>query len=597
MSFFKVFFATVLGFFTSLILIVLLAVGIVAALIASFGSENVVHVATRSVLTIDLSKSYPEHQAIAGLTDLARGGAGALSLRELVAAIDHAASDGRIAAIRLEASGSPGSWAAAEEIRRALEHVRAAGKPVIATIGQGGIAEGGYFVASAAQRIIAVPGSHVEMNGIAAVLPFVKPAMDRLGITAQVVRVGAFKSAVEPFTRDSASPETLLMTRELVDGTFKRFREVVAESRKIQPSALASILSTRGLMTAYEARSAGLVDDVLYEDQIDSVLRARTNRAQDDDVETISVTRYATAVADDLDDGTGPNQIAVVYAVGEITAGKSGTSPSPLGGGQTLGDETFREAMQTARDNKAIKAVVVRIDSPGGEAGPSEAMWREIRLTAARKPVIASMGATAASGGYFLAAACDSIVAEPTTVTGSIGVFGLWFTIREFLRETIGVNLQVIRSDSLADMGSMLRAPTDLERDILQRSVDSTYRKFLTIVSEGRGISLQEADRIGQGRVYTGARAKQLGLVDELGGLDRAVTIAAARAGLKKDGFRLRILPHKRSLFDSIAEMVGGDDESILAGGSLEAGRMLRAELERRSGVQALGPIVTVGVE
>jgi protease IV len=596
MSFLKVFFASVLGFFVSLALVALVVVGIFAAAIASLDTEPTVNVRSNSVLVVDLAKSYPEHRATEGIAELASAGT-AISLRELVAAIEDASEDSRISGMRIKASGNPGSWAAAEEIRRAVETFRASGKFVAATVGERGISEGSYFVASAAESIIAVPGSMVEINGIAAVLPFFKPALDRLGVQAQVVRAGAFKSAVEPFILDSASAETQLMTRELVESTFSRFRSVVADSRKITPATLQNILSTRGLMTAHEARAAGLFDAILYEDQIDSMLLVRSKHDADDHAEVISVGEYARAGSSSREETAGDDQVAVVYAVGEIRAGKSASGTSPLSGGVTLGNETFADAMETARESESVKAVVVRIDSPGGEAGPSESMWREIKLTAAKKPVIASMGSTAASGGYFLAAACDTIVAEPTTITGSIGVFGLWFTLRDFFRETLGVNMQVIRSDSLADMGSMLRAPTDLERAILQRSVDTTYQKFLSIVSQGRGISIAKANELGQGRVYTGARAKELGLVDELGGLDRAVDIAAARAGLAHGAYRLRILPRRKSFFEAFTEILENGDIMALAGWQRDPREAVRAELERRSGVQMLGPVVSVGVE
>jgi protease IV len=595
MSFFKVFFATVLGFFVSILILVFLAVGVIAAIVSSIGSEEQVTVAAHSVLELDLAKDIPEYRSAQGLRELT-GSRPGVTVREVVSAIEAAADDSRIAGLRIKASGKPGSWVIAEELRRAVEGFRGKGKFVVATIGERGISEGGYFVASAAENIYAVPGSNVEMNGIAAMLPFFKPALDRLGIEAQVVRAGAFKSAVEPFILDSASAETRLMTRELVDNTFARFRSVVAPARKLAPDALAGILSTRGLLSAYEAQQAGLIDGVLYEDQIDSVLRGKTGIDADDDIETIGVGEYASEAADE-ESGAIRNRVAVVYAVGEIRAGKSSSGGGIMGGGSVLGDESFAEAMETARESESIKAVVVRIDSPGGEAGPSEAMWREIRLTAAKKPVIASMGTVAASGGYFLAAACDSIVAESTTVTGSIGVFGIWFTMREFLRDKIGVNVQVIRSDSLADMGSMLREPTTLERAILQRSVDTTYRKFLTIVSQGRGLAIARVDSIGQGRVYTGSRAKELGLVDEIGGLERAIEIAASRAGLKPDGYRLRVLPHRRSFIESLEEMFDETSVMTLFGWQSDPQEAVRRELERRTGVQLLAPMVTVGVE
>lgn len=595
MSFFKVFFATVLGFFASLLLLALLFVGFVAALVATFDAEEAVDVRANSVLELDLSDDLSEFRATEGIRELLAGGR-STTVREAVAALDAAAGDSRISGLRIRASGQPDSWAVAEELRRAVEDFRASGKFVVGTVGERGISESGYHVASAAETIVAVPGSSVEMNGIAAVLPFFKPALDRLGIDAHVVRAGSFKSAVEPFILDSASAETELMTRELVNGTFAGFRSVVAKARGISPQQLTTILSTRGLMTAHEAQRAGLLDAVLYDDQIDSLLRARSERDADDDIETIDIGEYVRASNID-DDGGGANQVAIVYAVGEIRAGKSSSGGTPLSGGAVLGNETFAEAMKSARESRSVKAVVVRIDSPGGEAAPSQAMWREIRLTAAKKPVIASMGSVAASGGYFLAAACDTIVAEATTVTGSIGVFGLWFTIREFLNETLGVNVQVIRSDSLADMGSILRAPTDREQAILQRSVDTVYRTFLGIVADGRDMSIARADSLGQGRVYTGARAREVGLVDEIGGLGRALEIAADRAKLEPGSWHVRVLPRKRTFLESFGEVIGKSPVMALLGFSEDPETAMRTELERRSGVQMLGPMIRVEVD
>ena len=591
MTFFKTLLASALGFFLSLAIVMLLFFVSIIGFISSVGSDQAPAVRSGSLLTIEFGNSLPEHSAVESFRELF-GEGGSLALRDYLWAIDDAAEDEKIVGIWLKPSGFPGDWSQAEEIRAKLLEFRKAGKFIFASSDVHGFEEREYFLATAADSIFLDPSASMEINGIAAALTFFKPALDRLGIQPEIVRAGSFKNAVEPFLLDSSSVESRQMMQQLVDGIFEVFKVAVTESRGVSPSALQQILDERGLLTAEETVQLRLADAVLYDDQLLTLLKRRAGHESDKQLPDVEIADYADPAR--RASGGGKGVIAIVYASGMIAAGTSGNNPNPLFGGESIGSETFASAMRSARESERTKAVVLRIDSPGGDASASEAMWREIRLTAEKKPVIVSMGSAAASGGYYLAAAADTIVAEATTITGSIGVFRLGFNVEQFFEETLGINTQVITSDRLSDMGSPFRPSTPLERSILERHVDTTYQMFLSVVAQGRNMSMDRVRSLAEGRVYTGAEAQRLGLVDELGGLDRALEIAAARAGLGT-GYGINVLPRAKSLVESLSEML----EMQIAGwfrsdSPASRYRELLDALERMGGMQMRMPPVRI---
>ncbi len=566
MSFFKALLASTLG----VLLALALAFGLFVVMIISIGvsasKEPPTAVAKNSVLVIEPGPLINEFTACTGFSRLG-GISRPATLREYLRKIESAKKDDRIRGIWLKLGGFAGSWAHAEELRAKLREFRAGDKFIYATCDENGMDEINYYMATVADTIALDATSGMEMNGIYAAISFYKPLLQKLGVKANVVRAGAYKSAVEPFILDSASKESREMTSAIVDETFQRFTEAVTADRKVDAATLNEIVQTNPMLTPNDALRYRLVDAVLYQDQITDMFKRRL--ADSSKVRTVKLREYQpeTTVDPDEDEDNAGKQIAVVYAVGTIVRGDAGDNEDPVFGGETIGSDTFAEAMRAARESKAVKAVVLRINSPGGDASASEAMWREVVLTQKKKPVIVSMGGVAASGGYFIAAAADTIVADPGTITGSIGVFGLWFTMKDFFEGKLGINTQVIKTGPSADMFSPARDPSDLERAILARSVDTTYHKFLSVVAQGRKMSVENVDAIAQGHVWTGKQAKERGLVDVLGGLDTALAIAARHAGLKPGGYSLRILPQPRSIFEEIAAALGGGLATVSSGG------------------------------
>ncbi len=598
MTFFKTILASAIGVFVALAVAGILCVLGLIGIVAGLGGSEEVHVPDHSVLTLDLGQGLTENGRPNPIAE-ALGGQQTVTLRSALEGLRHAAADDRIDGVLLRLGGFAASWSQAEELRTALLGFRTSGKFIYAVSDEHGIDEKQYFVATAADTIVIDPAATFEVNGIAAELTFYRPLLDKLGIEPQIVRVGTYKTAVEPFLLDSASEANRQMVSAVVDDVFEQYIDTVVATRKIDREHLTSLLDSAALLTADEAQAHGLVDAVLYADQVRERLLERTGRDTTDELNDVAMSDYASSVEDGTD---GHGKIAVVYAVGAIAAGESSYDPTPVFGlGETIGATTFVEALRTAREDDDVNAVVVRINSPGGDASASETMWREMELTARKKPVVVSMSGYAASGGYFIAAPANVIVAEPSTLTGSIGVYRLGFNLRPFLEEHIGIHTQAIRTNPHADMGTPLRALSDAERAILQRTVDSTYAEFLSVVARGRHLSIDSVRSIAEGRVWTGEQARELGLVDTLGGLQTAIAVAARRAHLDPHKVSLTILPRELGLFESIrrylsvastgdltstgvsavGDALGGIDRASAL--SLQA----RKFLDQRSGLQA----------
>ncbi|MBS1912585.1 MAG: signal peptide peptidase SppA [Bacteroidetes bacterium] len=579
MTFFKTVLASAIGFVIANVIAAGFVVVMIIAAIASGSKSDTAPVPSSAVLKIEPGK-VDEFEQYLGLGALSRHGE-SLTLRQYLARIEGARTDSRIKGIWLNLGNYRGSWAQAEELRSKLLEFRSSKKFVIATSDEGGMNESNYYIATAADSIVLDATSGLEMNGIAASLVFLKPMLDKLGIEAEVVRAGSYKSAVEPFIRETASPENREMTTQLVEGTFARFTAAVTQARHLTPDSLKQIIDNKSLLTPWEAKQAGLVDAVLYKDQIDSMLERHVG----DHIhqKTVDVADYLPESSGDEDE---EGRVAIVYLVGQIVRGDGGRNANPLFGGDSYGDKTFAEAMESARKDASVKAVVIRIDSPGGDAGASDAMWREVMLTRKLKPVIVSMGGVAASGGYYVAAAADTIVADPTTITGSIGVFGLWFTMQKLFEEKLGVHMETIKTGPNADMFSASRPPTDLERSILARHIDTTYQRFLNVVAQGRKMSVADVDQIAQGRVWTGEQARERHLVDVLGGLDSAVSIAAHRVGLKEGTYSVRILPRQRTFFEKLAEQFGSMQAAMVHRTAIDDYLDILGAMRARAGVQ-----------
>jgi len=443
------------------------------------------------------------------------------TLTDLTLALRQAADDDDVHGLILHIDGLDWGWARIAEFRDAVAVFRRSGKPVLATMTGGGEPE--YLLASAADKISMPAVAHLQLDGLTASAMFLRGAYDKLGIRPNFAHVGQFKSAVEQYTRETMSEPARAALDTLLGDQYGQLVDSLASSRGLSAEAM-RLLIDEGPFLTLQAYELGLIDTLLDESAADSLLLHHEGR------------RYtAYSLQHYVDDPSGPavgDHIALVVASGAIVPGKSRETPFQ---GSELGSETVIAALREARSRTSVKAVVLRVDSPGGSADASDDIWQEVRRVRAVKPVVVSMSDYAASGGYYIACGADVIVAQPATLTGSIGVFGGKLNILGLYRK-LGLNIETVSRGRHAQMLSPFRDFTPEESERYQLQLDDFYRVFLGRVAEGRGMTPAAVDSIAQGRVWSGAMAKRLGLVDELGGLDRAVEIARARAKLDPEG-------------------------------------------------------------
>ncbi len=475
------------------------------------------------------------------------------TLTDLTLALRQAAEDDDVHGLILHIDGLDWGWARIAEFRDAVAIFRESGKPVLATMTGGGEPE--YLLASAADKISMPAVAHLQLDGLTASAMFLRGAYDKLGIRPNFAHVGEFKSAVEQYTRETMSEPARAALDTLLGDQYGQLVDSLASSRGLSAEAMRLLIDEGPFLTS-QAYELGLVDTLLDESAADSLLLHREGRRYS----AYSLQHYA-------DDPSGPavgDHIALVVASGAIVPGKSRETPFQ---GSELGSETVIAALREARTRTSVKAVVLRVDSPGGSADASDDIWQEVRRVRAVKPVVVSMSDYAASGGYYIACGADVIVAQPATLTGSIGVFGGKLNILGLYRK-LGLNIETVSRGRHAQMLSPFRDFTPEEAERYQVQLDDFYRVFLGRVAAGRGMTPAAVDSIAQGRVWSGAMAKRLGLVDELGGLDLAVEIARTRAKLDPEGSTiLDVYPRpKRPYLQRWLGDLIGDTEDDAAG-------------------------------
>ena len=458
-----------------------------------------------------------------------------------------AAEDDHISALVLHIDGLDWGWAKVQEIRDAVLAFRAAGKPVYASLSGGGERE--YLLASAADLIASQPLTVLQLDGLTASALFLKGTLDKLDVTPNFARAGTYKSGAEGFTRNDMSPPAREALQAMVDDLYEGLIDSVAVARGLSRETIAELLEN-GPYDAPAAWARGLIDTVLYESEIDSL-------AIDDeggDLPTITLADYL----DRSRQPKSPHRIALVVASGVIAEGKSRETTAD---GEVLGSETIRKALDQVRERSAIKAVVLRVDSPGGSAQASDEIWREVDRLRAEKPVVASLSDYAASGGYYVSVAANAIVAQPGTVTGSIGVYGGKLNVLGLYRK-LGLNVETVSRGRHAEMLSPFKNFSDEEAERFQGSIQHVYRTFLQRVAGGREMKEADVDSVGQGRVWSGASAYERGLVDELGGLEKAVDAAKALAEIPADeDVTLEIYPKvERTFLQRVFEQLFEDD-------------------------------------
>ncbi|HIG32867.1 MAG TPA: signal peptide peptidase SppA [Flavobacteriales bacterium] len=531
--FFKNILSTIIGMVSAVIVIVLLSIG----LIAIISSEEDVTVKKNSILKIDLSKKVVERASPNPLDYLSLLNLELdipLELKEILDNIEKAKSDENIKAIYINTSFVNAGLSKTEEIRNKLLEFKQTGKPIIAYAEV--YSQAAYYLASIADKIYLNPEGIVELKGLSVGIMFYKGLLEKLDIEVQIIRHGKFKSAVEPFVLDKMSDANREQMQLLLNSFADNIMDSIANQRGLTLAKVQQHANNLSLENAKKCLELAYVDALLYQDQIDDTLR---NLAGAEKLNIISLSKYSKTKADKKE--ISRNKIAIIYATGEIKSGK--------GNEQSIGSETIAKAIKQARKDKRVKAIILRINSPGGSALASDVIWRETILAKAEKPLVVSMGDYAASGGYYIACAADSIVANPTTLTGSIGVFGVIPNFSKFYKNKLGITIDTVNTSKYADMG-VNRPLSIFEKNKIQKNVETIYTTFITHVGEGRGMSTTAVDEIGQGRIWTGYDAKKIRLIDAYGGLEKAIEIAALLA--KVENYRLISLPRKKDPFSEL---------------------------------------------
>lgn len=530
-SFLKTTLAGLIGAFLAIILFVVLALVIISSQLSS--DQEAVSVKEKAVLHLKFDLPLADRGGM--MPDLQNFRIQKrMGIKDITDMLDDAAKDDRIKGIFIEPSVFTGGLATTEEVRNTLLKFKESGKFIVAF--SDAYSHKSYYLSSVADKIYLNPAGLVQFTGFSAQIMFYKSMLDKIGIDPVIIRYGKFKSAVEPFMQDNMSEANREQTTKYLNAFWNTMLSGISKERGIEIADLNLFADSLYITSAKACKDYNFVDELLYRDQVIDQLNSLTEiKTEDDDVQLISMQDYRKAEKDFKEiEKFGSDKIAVIYAEGTINMGKSDD--------ETIGSESLAEEIRKAREDSTVKAIVLRVNSPGGSALASEVIWRETVLAQAEKPFVVSMGDVAASGGYYIACAADTIVAQPNTITGSIGVFGLLFNAEE-LMNTIGVNIETVNTNRYADIGNPNRQMTEFEKNSIQKGVNDIYYVFIEHVAEGRGMTTEQVDEIGQGRVWAGVDAKEIGLVDVLGGLGTAIDIAKQMAGLEE--YRILNYPEK----------------------------------------------------
>ena len=521
-EFFRSFFASLLAIVVSGVLFVVFIVMIVVG-IAKSVTEKDDKKAVGDILTIDISKRINEQGETNPFAAFGEGAAYKAGLYDITKAINYAKYDDDIKGIYLKLGSSPNGWAALQELRSALNDFKETGK-FIYSYGEN-ITQGAYFAATVSDSIFLNPAGSIDLKGFATVLTFFKGTLDKLELQPEIFYAGRFKSATEPFRSDRMSEPNRIQIKAFQDGMWDQFAEAAASYMHTTKDTVHQLAVAGAIQFPTDALKYNMVAGLRYQDEIEQLLRRKTGRGEKEKLGFVAINDYADAVKSDVVTGT-EGRVAVLFAEGEITDGEQTED-------REIASKTLCEEIRKIRLNDKIKAVVLRVNSPGGSAQASEVILRELSLLKEAKPLVVSMGNYAASGGYYIASNADSIFALPNTITGSIGVFGMLFNVDKMVKNKFGVTFDEVKNAPYADFPTATRALTPDEALRMQRSIDTIYAQFKGHVVNGRKLSTEVVDSIAQGRVWTGVDALKIGLVDGLGGLDRALESAAAMAKLK----------------------------------------------------------------
>jgi len=575
MNFLKYMFATLLALFIFSGLGFLLFIGWIGFMTA----EDKVVLKDDTILHLKLDKPIAERGFDDPFSDYVFGGSSNIGILDLKDAIAHAGQDEKVKGIFLDLNFLSIGFGRAYELRQSLMDFKESGKFIVAYSDY--MSEGSYYVASVADSIFLQPVGNLEFNGLSYQVTFFKGALDKLDVNAQIFRVGDYKSAVEPFMRKDMSEDNKIQVASFINDIYNTILEEIAEARNMDANVLGEISAKMKVRSNEDAVELGLADGIRYSDEVFQSINVFLDKEIDSKVNLVTFGKYRNSYSNNT---SSKNRIAVIIADGEIMFGD--------GDQNVIGADKFVEEIRKARKSSRVKAIVLRINSPGGNFIASDDLWREIKLASSEKPVVASMSNYAASGGYYMAMAADTIVAYPNTITGSIGIFSILFDMSAFLENKLGITSDGVKTGEFSDILTASRPLTDYERSIYQSQAESGYETFVAKAAEGRNLEVEEIKRIASGRVWTGTQALNNGLVDVLGGFDDAVRIAADMANLADD-YKISLYPEQKSYWEQIISELGGGAKVKMIkaeSGELYPYFQLLQKLKSYRGVQARMP-------
>jgi protease-4 len=547
-GFFKYLIASILGVLIAFLLLFFIFLGITSALM-SF-QDKAVEVKSGSILYLKLDKPIKDRKSPMPILVYNLAGFAAdneIGLNDVLNNISKAKQDEKIKGIYLELTRLDAGIATVEEIRDALIDFQKSGKFIVAF--SDNYAQKSYYLASVADKIYLNPAGLISFVGLSAEIMFYKNTLEKLDIEPEVIRHGKFKSAVEPFMYDKMSPENREQIRTYIGSIWDHMVHNISESREISPEKLNDFADSLLAWNNSSAITLHMIDTILYKDQVLDTLAKLVQLKKTKDLHFVTHQKYLKVPKPRNEKGYTRDKIAVIYASGDIVTGDFGN--------KNISSERISKTIRSAKEDSSIKAIVFRVNSPGGSALASEEIWRELYRARQVKPVVASMGDVAASGGYYILAAADTVVASPNTITGSIGVFGLLVDASDFFENKLGITVDVENTNKYSDFGSLYRPLSDTERKVLQNMIDQIYTTFVTRVSDGRQLPFETVDKIAEGRVWSGTNAHERGLVDVMGGLSSSVEIAAKMANL--DNYRIVELPKLEDPIKQIMKELTGD--------------------------------------
>jgi protease-4 len=581
-NFLKYTLATITGIIIASVIFFVVMLASLSAIVSS--GNKPVSVSNNSILVLKAGVSIPDRgdqNPLSGIDLFNLTLSQAPGLNDILYNIEKASGDSRIKGILIENGLLPSGWATTEEIRNALIKFREKGKFVI-SYSDYILTQECFYLATAADKIYINPGAMVDFKGLSSEIMFYKKALDKIGVEVQVIRHGKFKGAVEPFILNKLSDENRSQIKDYAGSLWNQVIDDISKSRDIPAEQLNRLADNLGGNLASGAYENKLVDGLMYRDELLDTLKSLSGIRRDKELNLISMTKYIK-VPETKTIYSQKNKIAVVYASGTIVTGK--------GNDTNIGGNYYADVIRKARIDTSIKAIVLRVNSPGGSATAADIIWRELSLAVRVKPVVVSMGNYAASGGYFISAPGSKIYADPMTISGSIGVFGLVPNAGKLLEDKLGLTTETVNTNKNSDFPTILRPMNTYEKEIMQMSVEKIYRDFVGKVASGRKMSIESVDSIGQGRVWSGTGALKIGLVDEIGGLNDAINSAAKLAGMRS--FSIRELPVLEDPYTRILNQLTGEIKlSILKnelGESVKYFNLVK-ELKNMSGVQARLP-------